>query len=156
MLRCRGFTLMGKRCNKKSKQNELCFIHQNQLDCPICMDALFGKPMKCGHIMHTECMKGLRKMECPLCRDKLTELSQEMEKIIISNIEKDRIERLENEAASIETNGFSLEEIMYRFAIFSELLGFFRYKICNCARCMHNRQEFAVFHLYILDENYEE
>ena len=85
------------RTSKKSKE---ILKKDEDLTCAICIDNI-GAPrdknlkLKCGHIFHKECLKGLVKRECPLCRRVIKKLPRDISESIEGNIERYRIERQE-------------------------------------------------------------
>lgn len=88
---CKGHTLKGKKCKKKTK-DEYCHLHKvvkaigdivdnidavkDSIECPICFDEIPQKDikntiLKCGHINCIGCISSLRKLSCPICRGPL-------------------------------------------------------------------------------------
>ena len=68
---CRGLTLKGERCKRKTKNNDLCNIHHYKTEeCPICLEE---KPLYklncCQHVYCRECKKRLYR--CGICRKEI-------------------------------------------------------------------------------------
>ena len=75
MLYCRILTRHGP-CKNRAHKDHLCssHLHSHRLNAPdtccICLDMLskHTTPLHCGHYLHTQCCRALKRRHCPLCR----------------------------------------------------------------------------------------
>lgn len=78
---CRGMTLKGDRCKRKSF-SVFCNFHKVSFsanvpdECAICLDEItnIDCALECGHIYHKSCIIKFNKNECPICRKKSKKL----------------------------------------------------------------------------------
>jgi hypothetical protein len=75
---CKGFTLDGKQCHRKTKgnfcyQHRVNFMQEKPLECIICLESISTqkRALECGHWIHKRCIIKSAKAECPLCRTPL-------------------------------------------------------------------------------------
>lgn len=128
---CKGHTLKGKKCKKKTK-DEYCHLHKvakaigvvvdtvevkehSVIECPICFEEILQKDvkntiLKCGHIHCMDCISSLRTLSCPMCRGPLElkegNFSDKIIEKINKNIKDDRdAEELRNREALIAQFG---------------------------------------------------
>lgn len=73
------------------------------MDCPICLEKCENNmiTLTCNHIIHTECMKGMIKLECPLCRHVIDNVSIEMVSLINNNSRQFENELEQNDRQNI-------------------------------------------------------
>jgi len=105
MEECKGITLKGTKCRRKSIQ-DYCWEHSiknnhrecKPVECLVCYESLTNQKyaLDCGHWIHTECIINSAKAECPLCRKIITLGKRNMNKL--EKIAKKRkIETLQQE-----------------------------------------------------------
>lgn len=118
---CSGKTQIGKQCCRRVKlPNHYCYDHKSQEvkiikgDCSICLCEVEQKEdceLKCNHIHHIDCLKGLRQLKCPVCRAPLegNRLDKKTINNIKQNIEKDKKEK---EAEQLEATRRFISDLL--------------------------------------------
>ena len=100
---CKGTTIKGKPCCRKTKDN-YCHIHKNAPlkphkykqekpeECIVCFESLANqkRSLSCGHWIHKNCIIKSAKAECPICRKQLLLGKNDMK--LIKNLAKKREE----------------------------------------------------------------
>lgn len=97
------FKNKGKTCMRPSNDGR-CKIHKIiNTECPICLECEDNEwfTLSCNHRAHTECLKGMVKLECPLCRSNITNLPNQIEQTIKKQSEEYKIEQEEEERNEI-------------------------------------------------------
>jgi len=95
-------------------------IEDLENECPICLEELnhdIYNDLKCKHLFHRECLKGMKSKECPMCRREMN-LDEELDNIITENIEKLKQEYQFNERVYEIINRMNTIEMQVRFAIY--------------------------------------
>ena len=110
-MRCKGITRLLRRCMNRTEGSELCFMHKNQNNCPVCFE-IAVEELNCGHTIHSKCMMGLRKMECPLCRAELVNIPEKIKYQINKNIIKEKIEQERDYETDILINEIDIQSLL--------------------------------------------
>lgn len=110
--KCNYFCSNGPCLKKVAVNKNRCVYHLSvdaqkffNTECPLCLEKIYTlqenyTKINCGHLYHTECIKGLNKFECAVCRTPILNLDKKISSIIDINMQKHKRE-MEQENANL-------------------------------------------------------